>query len=230
MLFIGNDAKSIPLATNHTLRITGETNDSSNKDVAAGKWQSSTLKSFTWEATTDNLYSSNGVTMLYDMMEAGTPIDAFFFQKNEAEGTVLPVSGSWTPSITDNGFSGQVIITSLEVTAQNGENATFSATFQGVGRLVYGKYGQSQCDTPYFDENSLDGEHFVNNMYIRMECDTPGAEIYYTLNGADPTRLSTLYTSSIQLTQTTMVKAFAVADGYTDSAIYTRQFTKIEGE
>lgn len=230
MLFLGNDAKSIPLATNHTLRISGETNDTSNKDVSAGMWTASTLKTLSWEVTTDNLYSSNGVKMLNDLMVAGTPINAFFFQKNEAEGTELPASGSWAPSTTNYGFSGQVIITSLEVTAQNGENATFSATFTGYGRLVYGMYGQTQCDTPYFDDNSLDGEHFVNNMYIRMGCDTPGADIYYTLNGANPTRLSTLYTSLIQLTQTTMVKAFAVADGYTDSAIYTRQFTKIEGE
>lgn len=139
MLMVFLSSKSIPLATNHTLRITGETNDTSNKDVAAGKWQSNTLKSLSWEVTSDNLYSTLGVSDMYDALTSGTPIPIAFTQKTEAEGAELPVSGSWTPDTSsDDYFHGNAILTSLEVTAQNGENATFSVTFQGVGELVRG--------------------------------------------------------------------------------------------
>ena len=43
--------------------------------------------------------------------------------------------------------------------------------------------------------------------------------IYYTLDGSDPTTESTLYTEPFELTTETTVKAFATGDGYTDSQI-----------
>lgn len=134
MLFISQ--KSIPLATNHTLRISAETNDNSNKDVASGIWASSSVKQLSWEATTDNLYSDKGISVLFDAMTKRTVIPAIFAMKSEQASAELPASGSWSPSLDHPYFKGNVIITSLEVTAQNGENATFTATFTGVGELV----------------------------------------------------------------------------------------------
>lgn len=133
MLFLSN--KSIPLATNHTLTINANTSDVSNKDISGGAWGASSVTQFTWEASTDNLYSTAGVSDLYTKMIAGTPVNAFFGVKAEAADAALPGGGSWTPSA--EGFVGKVIITSLETTAQNGENATFSATFTGYGSLEY---------------------------------------------------------------------------------------------
>lgn len=138
MLFL--DKASIPLATSHTMRISSDTVDVSNKDVASGKWAASEIGKFSWEVTTDNLYCDTGIETLYDYMLAAEPIDALFFQKDEDDDDELPQSGSWTPSTTKKGFSGKVLITSLDITAQNGENATFSATFTGYGELSYGTY------------------------------------------------------------------------------------------
>ena len=133
MLFLSN--KSIPLATSHTLTINVSTADSSNKDVGGGPWATSEVAQFSWEASTDNLYSTNGVSGLFSKMTAGTPIAAFFGVKSDDPTDPLPGSGSWTPPT--EGFSGNVVITSLEITAQNGENATFSCTMQGVGALTW---------------------------------------------------------------------------------------------
>lgn len=133
MLFIDDD--SIPLATNHTLTINANTTDVSNKDVDGGAWAASEVGTYSWEASTDNLYSTNGVSALYAKMVAGAPVDAFFGVKAEAADAALPISGFWSEGTT--GFDGQVIITSLEITAQNGENATFSATFTGYGELSW---------------------------------------------------------------------------------------------
>jgi hypothetical protein len=132
MVFVNSE--SIPLATNHTLRISGDTEDVSNKDVASGKWAASEISQFSWEASTDNLYSTNGAEELFALMTAAQPVTLVMAPKTEADGTELPAGGSWTAS-SAAGYTGQAIITSLEITAQNGENATFSATFTGYGKL-----------------------------------------------------------------------------------------------
>ena len=47
--------------------------------------------------------------------------------------------------------------------------------------------------------------------------------IYYTTDGNDPTTSSTLYTGSFTLTAAATIKAFAVADGYIDSQIASKE-------
>jgi len=54
---------------------------------------------------------------------------------------------------------------------------------------------------------------------------TPGAEIFYTTNGAEPTATSTLYTGPIAITSTTTLKAKAFLDGFAKSATTTAGFT-----
>ena len=43
--------------------------------------------------------------------------------------------GGWLPATTGT-YSGNVIITALEANAPNGDNATFTASFEGVGALT----------------------------------------------------------------------------------------------
>lgn len=45
------------------------------------------------------------------------------------------------------------------------------------------------------------------------------AELYYTLDGSDPTKASTLYTDTLTLTEALTVKAIAYADGYNPSDV-----------
>lgn len=127
--------KSIPLATSHTLRISSDTTDVSNKDVASGRWAANEIGQMSWEATTENLYCDNGGQALFDIMSNGAPVHLIFARKSQADGTELPASGSWSP-LEGTGWQGDAYITSLEITAQNGENATMSATFTGYGELT----------------------------------------------------------------------------------------------
>lgn len=133
MLFLDNE--SIAYATNHTLTIDGETQDTSNKDEGGGGWASNEVSILSWSATSDNLYSLDGegdnFEDLFDLMVAKTPIDAVFAKKSQ---NVVDVpTGGWTPATT--GYKGKVVITNLTLNAPNGEYATYSATFQGVGAL-----------------------------------------------------------------------------------------------
>lgn len=136
MLYLGG--KSIAQATSHSLTITGETAETTSKD-AGGYWKSFDFKSASWSVSSENMYSdsTDGKTFndLYDAFVSKTPLAAVFGPKatSEASATKVP-SGGWTAP-TAGCFKGNVIITSLTVTAANGDNATFTAEFQGTGEL-----------------------------------------------------------------------------------------------
>ena len=139
MLFVGSTSastKSIAYATNHTLEINAETADVSNKDEGGGDWATQEVKLLSWNASSENLYCTSGAgesfSDLYDLMIAKTPIFAVFSKKS-GNATDVP-SGGWSSSAPK--YTGKVVITSLQLNAQNGEYATFTANFTGVGALT----------------------------------------------------------------------------------------------
>lgn len=130
MLFV--NGKSIAYATNHTLNLSAELADVSNKDEGSGDWKVQEVKQMSWEATTENLYSVDGYSSLFTLMTAKTPITAVFAPKTETDINV-PSGGTWTAS---SGYTGSVIINSIAVNAQVGDYATFTVNFTGVGALT----------------------------------------------------------------------------------------------
>lgn len=130
MLFV--NGKSIAYATNHTLNLSAELADVSNKDEGSGDWKVQEVKQMSWEATTENLYSVDGYNSLFTLMTAKTPITAVFAPKTETDINV-PSGGTWTAS---SGYTGSVIINSIAVNAQVGDYATFTVNFTGVGALT----------------------------------------------------------------------------------------------
>lgn len=130
MLFV--NGKSIAYATNHTLNLSAELADVSNKDEGSGDWKVQEVKQMSWEATTENLYSVDGYNSLFTLMTAKTPITAVFAPKTETDINV-PSGGTWTAS---SGYTGEVIINSISVNAQVGDYATFTVNFTGVGALT----------------------------------------------------------------------------------------------
>lgn len=142
LMLFDAQGRSIGLATAHTLTITGETVDINTKDH--GIWGSTEMNKINWEITTDNLYSTSAFNDLFDKMLAREAVDIYFGLKSETgNGTVdedgTPIStGStektWTKG--NNAYKGKAFITSLTANANSGDNATFSATFSGVGSLT----------------------------------------------------------------------------------------------
>lgn len=136
MLFI--NGKSIAYATNHTLEISAETKDTSNKDEGGGNWAAEEVGLLSWSASSENLYSTDGAGTkyedLYDAMIAKTPIAAVFSLRSETDSVTSVPQNGWTPSVPK--YTGNVIITSLSLNAPNGEYATFTANFNGVGALT----------------------------------------------------------------------------------------------
>ena len=76
--------------------------------------------------------------------------------------------------------------------------------------------------TPTF---SLDAGEYLSQQEVVIETETEDANIYYTLDGSDPTANSTLYEAPISLNTTTTIKAIATKDGMIDSEIVSATYT-----
>ena len=137
MLFLGGT--SIAFSTSNKLSISAETVETSSKDNG-GKWVAKAVRKLSWNMSTENLYSLEGAGKTYDdlftMMTGRTEIDAIFTVEKDYATKVdkVPEAG-WVPMTTGQ-YKGKVVITSLELNAPNGDNATFTASFEGVGALT----------------------------------------------------------------------------------------------
>lgn len=68
---------------------------------------------------------------------------------------------------------------------------------------------------------------FSDSIQVSITCATEGADIYYTLDGSVPSISNGIkYTGEFTVSDTTTVKAIAVKDGLTDSAIASATYTK----
>lgn len=140
MMFIkiGDTLKSIAFATSHKFSLSAETVETSSKDNG-GKWTSKSVKKLSWTSSTENLYALAGAGVTYDdlftMMVNRDEIPVAFSLENgyADKADEVPAEG-WTP--TRSQYAGKAVITSLELNAPNGDNATFTASFEGVGALT----------------------------------------------------------------------------------------------
>lgn len=152
MLFDEN-GKSFAFATNHTLTINGETSDTSTKDH--GIYSNAIVNRVSWEISSENVFpldadgADSEFNDLFTYMTSRSAITVYFGFRDETASYLTAKDGdglkqgfgtidedSWKK--TGNGllYKGTVIITALTLNAPNGETASYSATFQGVGSLT----------------------------------------------------------------------------------------------
>lgn len=147
MLFIPNGSngyKSIAYATSHTLTMTADTVDINTKDH--GEWGSTTVNKINWSISTENLYTDEDYDTLFDAMIAKQPIHVVFGKKAEAASVIVADgdAANYTPNTTVNNMrEGNVLITSLTANTPSGDNATYTAEFQGIGALAKGQIASS---------------------------------------------------------------------------------------
>jgi pimeloyl-ACP methyl ester carboxylesterase len=83
--------------------------------------------------------------------------------------------------------------------------------------------GSAQTATPVF--NPAGGTYAVGPQAVTIADSTPGAVIYYTIDGTTPTAGSIRYTGAITVNSTTTLEAIAVATGYSQSSVATARYT-----
>jgi len=89
------------------------------------------------------------------------------------------------------------------------------------GTVSFKYQGETNVATPTF---SPAAGRYSEAQTVSISCATSGATIYYTLDGKDPTTSSAVYSSPLTISETTTVKAMAVAEGE-ESAVATAKYT-----
>lgn len=136
-LMVFMDGKSIANAQSHTLNTSVNMEETSTKDVGDGGWGASEPGKGSFTMSTDNLIGtaaeSKGAT-LQNVMDA-------YLQKKKVH-TIFALKAEenigtdgWTPDM-DGWYEGDAYISSLTITAQDGQKATYTAEFTGVGALT----------------------------------------------------------------------------------------------
>jgi len=82
-----------------------------------------------------------------------------------------------------------------------------------------------QAETP---AASIQSGSYTETQFVELSSNTIAAEIYYTLNGEDPDDTDTLYTTAIEISENTILKAITYANNFSPSNILTEIYN-IEG-
>lgn len=81
---------------------------------------------------------------------------------------------------------------------------------------------QPTAATPSF---SLPSGSYTSSQIVSVAASTPGATIYYTVDGSVPTTASTVYTGPIAVSKTMVLSAIAAAPGHTNSGVVSASYT-----
>ena len=125
--------------------------------------------------------------------------------------------------------TGVAIVSSTGVvTAVANGNATITATSGQMNATCLVTVDIQKTKTPTASPTS--GSKIAIGSRVRLSTQTPGAKIYYTLNGGTPSTSSTLYTGPITVSEsyagkTLTIKAIAIKDGYDDSDVTEFSYT-----
>lgn len=128
----GSTMTALAAATSCKIGLKGNVQSKKSKD--SGCWDESDVTTLSWEASSDNLFTVEDYKTLMNAMIMRNPINIQFSTvKNSDSVNGMPVTG-WTANA--DGFKGLALITSLDATGNNGDNATYSISLTGSGPLT----------------------------------------------------------------------------------------------
>ncbi|MDQ3000429.1 MAG: chitobiase/beta-hexosaminidase C-terminal domain-containing protein, partial [Fibrobacterota bacterium] len=92
---------------------------------------------------------------------------------------------------------------------------------------VYGTLTELLIDEVARPEANPSGRKFITSELVTITTTTPGAVIYFTLDGSTPIPgVSDRYSEPLRISVTTTLKAIAVKPGFKDSKVMTQTYTK----
>ena len=124
-----------------------------------------------------------------------------------------------TPTTASTVYSGSIAVASTETLEAIA--AASGYTNSAVATAVY-TINLLTATTPTF---SPAAGTYASAQSVTLSDATPGAIIYYTINGTTPTTASTVYSGSIAVASTETLEAIAAASGHTNSAVATAVYT-----
>jgi hypothetical protein len=122
---------ALAAAKDQSLNVTMDTEESTSKD--SGKWKDNTPGRLSWEMQTNNLMITADYNTLFAAMVNLEPLDVAFEVASNAEKADGVPDDGW--EISPGGYEGKAYITSLQASAPESGDATYTATFTGTGKL-----------------------------------------------------------------------------------------------
>ncbi len=120
---------------------------------------------------------------------------------------------------------------STSTAADDGEYVVQPSVVTGAGRFVRvvldAKYFSGLISPVAATPTQSGSTPFGPSTSVSLSCATVGAAIHYTTDGTTPTSASATYSAPLSLSATTTVKAFAIAAGYTNSAVSSVAYTQV---
>ena len=200
--------------------------------------------SITLVAPTAYAYYPNGNYLLFGKSEAVLTLPVFDFAVSKIE--IVGRSGAST-SVKEGLYAGDTKLT--QFTGAAGTNAFEIPVANQAAGTVYSIKVESNHNAQITKINiykaAAGGEEVVEtvatpiitpetttfnegeSVFVSIATETQDAEIYYTLDGTEPsTENGELYEGEIEITETTTVKAIAVKDGWNNSEVAEAKYTK----
>ena len=128
---VGTTMAAFACATSCNVTLAAEMLETSSKD--SGNWKEQTARKLGWNLKSDQLMTIAGYDAVFAAMVALVPVDIEFGVAGNAGSEGIPAEG-WSVPVA--GYMGKAIITSLDLTAGEGENATYSVSMEGTGPLT----------------------------------------------------------------------------------------------
>lgn len=128
-VFLGG--KAVAFATNCTLHISANLEDSSTKD-SDGDFTEQELTSLSWDGSAAALYSVDSDTT---GMNGEAALDAIL-AKQQVTIEYSKTSGTQNRTETGTKYSGKAFVNDINVQAQNRQNTTYTIQFTGTGALT----------------------------------------------------------------------------------------------
>lgn len=148
----GSSLNVIAAATSCSINVNADTIDVSSKD--SGRYGSNIAGKVSWDISSDALFtipssgdSRYGYSKLMDSLISGEPLDVSwasvsnFAEANAAsdqnadeDGNVFTATRQQTSA--KDLYSGKAVVTSLQLTADNGALSTYSVTLAGKGKIT----------------------------------------------------------------------------------------------
>ena len=137
-----------------------------------------------------------------------------------SEGTVTLDNSAWT--VTWTGSASEVTFTVAAKSDWGTETGKAGRFVVSAMEVTTGGAGIERSETPVIspEETTFSDEGVAVTISAAA-----GAKIYYTLDGTNPTEESDLYVAPIALTETTTVKAIAIEEGKSASAVAEKKYT-----
>jgi Chitobiase/beta-hexosaminidase C-terminal domain/Concanavalin A-like lectin/glucanases superfamily len=141
-----------------------------------------------------------------------------------ASGLPSGATASFSPNSCSPSCSSTLTITTSASTPGGNYTVTVAGNGGEVTKTTSFNLGVNSPNaaTPTINPNS---GTYTGSVSVTLQSSTAGAAIYYTTNGSTPSQSSTLYTGTMTLTNSAVVKAKAFKSGYNSSGEASASFT-----